>query len=579
MKRYLSALLALTLASLTLVSTATPVSAEVPGKPFTATGCTEYTDSVARLYTAGLGRAPEVGGFEFWVTEYMAGRYSLASMAVFFTQSPEFAESYGDPSNLDFVEIMYRNVLGRDGEPGGVEFWTGELDAGNRRRATVLLNFAESPENITNSGTTTPILGDFNAGQVAGVWSCENPTPGPAPSTVTPTAEQQGAIDLVESMLPSSLSRSELIEQLVFEDFTISDAAFAVDALEIDFNAAAQGKAASHLELLPFSRSGLINQLVFDGFTTTQAIHGTDAQGANYFGQAGFKAATYLDVTVWSCDGLIDQLQFEGFTSVEATLGVDSIDACGAALVPQTQRHALRTAEVYLRLAPFSRSALIVQMGSEGITATDAAQAVDSLEIDFNVEAAAKASSYSVFSCEGLIERLEIDGYTLAEATAGAASNSACDADAPAQQPTPAQLNAIADARAYLLIAPFSRIGLMAELEFDGVSIPDARFAVDSFEIDFATQAAAQASRHLELLPYSRSGLIIALEASGFRTAEAVAGVDGLAVDYDKQAEFAAASYLKGASFTCDGLIEQLELDDFLTEQATQGADSTGICG
>lgn len=452
-------------------------------------------------------------------------------MAVFFTQSPEFAESYGDPSNLDFVRIMYRNVLGRDGEPGGVEFWTGELDSGKRSRATVLLNFAESPENVTNSGTTAPILGDFNAGQVAGVWSCENPTPGPAPSTVTPTAEQQQAMDLVTTLRASSLSRSELIEQLVLEEFTTADAAFAVDALEIDFNAEAASRAASHLDLLAFSRTGLIDQLVFNGFTTTQAIHGTDAQAVNYFGQAGIKAATYLDATVWSCDGLLAQLHLEGFTTVEATLGVDSMDACGARAIPETQRHALRTAEAYLRLAPFSRSALIVRMGSEGIDTTDAAVAVDSLEIDFNIEAAAKATSYSVFSCEGLIERLEIDGYTLAEATAGAAPNRACDPDAPPYEPTAAQLSAIADARAYLQIAPFSRTGLMAELEYDGVSIPDARFAVDSLEIDFSEQAATQASR-----------------------------------------------YLAHAPFPCDGLIEQLEAVAFLTEQATAGAESTGVC-
>ena len=40
--------------------------ASVPGKEFTETGCEEYSDSVARLYTAGLGRQPERGGFECW---------------------------------------------------------------------------------------------------------------------------------------------------------------------------------------------------------------------------------------------------------------------------------------------------------------------------------------------------------------------------------------------------------------------------------------------------------------------------------------------------------------------------------
>jgi len=178
---------------------ATPSSAAVPDKPFTSTGCDAYSDSVARLYTAGLGRQPEQGGFEFWLVEYTFGRWDLPRMATFFSQSPEFAESYGDPTNREFVEIMYRNVLDREGEPGGVEFWTGELDTGQRDRATVLLNFAESPENITNSGTTQPALGPFNAG-LTDPWTCTGWTP-PDPgdtrncSDFTTQAEAQAWFD------------------------------------------------------------------------------------------------------------------------------------------------------------------------------------------------------------------------------------------------------------------------------------------------------------------------------------------------------------------------------------------------
>ena len=152
-----------------------PLGASVPGKGFTETGCDGYSDSVARLYTAGLDREPEQGGFEFWMTEYTAGRYDLPRMATFFTQSPEFEASYGSLTQDGFIRQLYRNVLGREGEQGGVTFWNGEMSAG-MDRGTVLLRFAESMENITNSGTVEPTLGPFNDG-LQGPWTCTTAIP------------------------------------------------------------------------------------------------------------------------------------------------------------------------------------------------------------------------------------------------------------------------------------------------------------------------------------------------------------------------------------------------------------------
>lgn len=155
--------------------------AAIPGKGFTETGCEQYSDSVARLYTAGLGREPEQDGFEFWMTEYTTGRWSLPTMSTFFTQSSEFAASYGALTQDGFIRQLYRNVLGREGEGGGITFWNDQMNLG-MDRGTVLLRFAESPENITNSGTDEPELGPFNAG-LPGPWACHGWAP---PSGQTP---------------------------------------------------------------------------------------------------------------------------------------------------------------------------------------------------------------------------------------------------------------------------------------------------------------------------------------------------------------------------------------------------------
>lgn len=169
------------------VMSPTVASAGVPGKTFTETGCDGYSDSVARLYTAGLDREPEQGGFEYWMGEYTSGRWLLPSMAAFFAQSDEFERNYGELTQDGFIRQLYRNVLGREGESGGVIYWNGEMDAG-MDRGTVLLRFAESRENIMISGTVEPILGPFNGG-LSGPWTCTQPAPTPDNPGDSKTAE------------------------------------------------------------------------------------------------------------------------------------------------------------------------------------------------------------------------------------------------------------------------------------------------------------------------------------------------------------------------------------------------------
>lgn len=148
--------------------------AAVPGQPFTETGCEEYSDSVARLYQAGLDRAPEQGGFEFWLDAYTSGQWTFVRMAEFFVTSDEFQSSYGQLTDTDFVSQLYRNVLGREGEATGIEFWTEQMDIG-MSRSTVLLRFAESPENIAKTETSPPAFGPFNDGW-SEPWTCTEGT-------------------------------------------------------------------------------------------------------------------------------------------------------------------------------------------------------------------------------------------------------------------------------------------------------------------------------------------------------------------------------------------------------------------
>lgn len=100
-----------------------------------------------RVYQAAFGRTPDEGGLGFWIAAMDKGA-SLASVAAGFAASPEFAQVYGaNPTNLAIIQKFYQNVLHRDGEPKGIEYWTSVLDNKYATLAEVLVGFSESPEN------------------------------------------------------------------------------------------------------------------------------------------------------------------------------------------------------------------------------------------------------------------------------------------------------------------------------------------------------------------------------------------------------------------------------------------------
>lgn len=89
--------------------------------------------------------------------------------------------------------------------------------------------------------------------------------------------------------------------------------------------------------------------------------------------------------------------------------------------------------------------------------------------------------------------------------------------------------------------------------------------------------AARAAENYLSFAPFSRSGLIEQLEFEGYSTADATHGVDSQNADWNAQAAKAAQNYLDMTAFSRSGLIEQLEFEGYTREQATYGADQAGL--
>lgn len=110
--------------------------------------------STFRLYQAAFDRVPDQLGLSFWI-DVMDRGFSLQDMAQAFVLSDEFTTAYGaNLSDSQFVSQLYENVLGRAGDPAGVEFWNTVLSNGAASRAQVLAGFSESTENIVGVAAT-----------------------------------------------------------------------------------------------------------------------------------------------------------------------------------------------------------------------------------------------------------------------------------------------------------------------------------------------------------------------------------------------------------------------------------------
>ena len=113
------------------------------------TGKGEIAGSAYRIYKAAFDRTPDAGGLGFWINAMDDGA-SLTSVAAGFINSPEFQQLYGaNVTDRDYVTKLYNNVLDRNPDQEGYDFWLGAMAKGLSRE-DVLVNFSESKENIGN---------------------------------------------------------------------------------------------------------------------------------------------------------------------------------------------------------------------------------------------------------------------------------------------------------------------------------------------------------------------------------------------------------------------------------------------
>lgn len=120
-------------------STATAVSAEM-------------VNAIKRLYRAYFLRDAESAGLHYW-SERAATGLTVFQISAFFEDAVEFTRLYGDLTNTEFVDLVYRNVMGRGPDDAGERYWLARIRSGVTR-GELMTYFSDSPEyrDITGLG-------------------------------------------------------------------------------------------------------------------------------------------------------------------------------------------------------------------------------------------------------------------------------------------------------------------------------------------------------------------------------------------------------------------------------------------
>lgn len=107
--------------------------------------------NLLRLYQAFFNRPPDLVGAKYWLGQWDAvvaagptpqrpeGHDLFGEFAQFFTQVPEFINTYGDADNAEFLTRVYNNMLGRVPDVAGYNYWLGYLEGTNPEQPGVVL--------------------------------------------------------------------------------------------------------------------------------------------------------------------------------------------------------------------------------------------------------------------------------------------------------------------------------------------------------------------------------------------------------------------------------------------------------
>ena len=110
------------------------------------------------LYVAFFNRIPDADGMEYWINQHKSGLSINQIAEAFYNAGVFYADLTGfssSMSNADFVNVVYRNVLGRSegADADGLAFWSGALARGEATHGSLVSAILDSAHTFKGNAT------------------------------------------------------------------------------------------------------------------------------------------------------------------------------------------------------------------------------------------------------------------------------------------------------------------------------------------------------------------------------------------------------------------------------------------
>ena len=119
-----------------------------------ATLTEEQFSTFVEMYIAYFNRAPDSEGLFFWANALSNGT-SLEAIATLFFDQDETRATYPNLNDLNgFAKQVYSNVLGREFDQDGLDFWVGVLESGQVALSTFMLEIIRGAKAPAEEGAS-----------------------------------------------------------------------------------------------------------------------------------------------------------------------------------------------------------------------------------------------------------------------------------------------------------------------------------------------------------------------------------------------------------------------------------------
>lgn len=116
-----------------------------------------------RTYFGAMNRAPDEGGYDWWLERLQVGEFVFDEVADRFLDSPEFrglADGNEDSiiSDQEFLDHVYTTVFGRQPDEEGYSWWLNQLESGGHTQGEAFAGMTQSDEFVL---ITAEAVSDF----------------------------------------------------------------------------------------------------------------------------------------------------------------------------------------------------------------------------------------------------------------------------------------------------------------------------------------------------------------------------------------------------------------------------------